>query len=260
MSKGLSGVLGVLVCALGGSLVLAADEEPAVIVVDGAIAATELGPMRGELPAAMAGWVVKLDVVEPVGFEVLAGRVGMAAGVKVAIEERPGRIADGAAELAPAPALSINYQGLFSGLLDRVSVLSGYEWEWRNGELVFYRYWDVAQAAPGQDMDEGGGVVAGERRAEWIVDASWTLREVLERWSGRAGWTLVWKAGNEYTLGAGARFDGEFLEVVDRLLAGSAVSRALVTTAYVAALEPVFGGRRCGSVVVIHRWLMVLAA
>ena len=72
----------------------------------------------------------------------------------------------------------------------------------------------------------------GERRAEWIVDASWTLREVLERWAGRAGWTLVWKAENEYTLGAGARFDGEFLEVVDRLMAGSVVSRALVTTAY----------------------------
>ena len=188
--------------------------------------------MRGALPAAMAGWVVTLDVVEPVGFAAVAARVGMAAGVKVEIEERPGRIADGAVELAPAPALSINYQGLFSGLLDRVAVSSGYEWEWRDGGVVFYRFWDVEQRAAGEDEHEGGDVVAGERRAKWIVDASWTLREVLERWSGRAGWTLVWKAGNEYTLGAGARFDGEFLEVVDRLLAGSAVSRMLVTTAY----------------------------
>ena len=233
MSKRLGGIVEVLVYVLGVSLVFAAEEEPAVIVVDSAISATELGPMRGELPAAMSGWVVTLDVVEPVGFEVLAGRVGMAAGVKVAIEERPGRIADGAVELAPAPALSINYQGLLSGLLDRVSVLSGYEWEWRGGAVVFYRYWDAGQVArAAEDRDEGGSAAAGERRAEWIVDVSWTLREVLERWSGRAGWTLVWKAENEYTLGAGARFDGEFLEVVDRLLAGSEVSRALVMTAY----------------------------
>ena len=96
------------------------------------------------------------------GFEVVAARVGMSAGVMVDIEERPGRIADGAAELSPAPVMSITYQGLFSGLLDRVSVLSGYEWEWRDGGVVFYRYWDVAQAARAVgDVDELDGVVAG---------------------------------------------------------------------------------------------------
>ena len=95
MSRKLAGVVVAVAYALGGDLGWAGEEEPAVVVIggDGAAGATELGPMRGELPAAMAGWVVTLDVVEPVGFEVLAGRVGMAAGVKVGVEERPGRIA-----------------------------------------------------------------------------------------------------------------------------------------------------------------------
>ena len=58
MSKRLAGVVVVFAYAFGMGLVCAADAEPAVVVIEGgsATGATELGPMRGALPARMAGW------------------------------------------------------------------------------------------------------------------------------------------------------------------------------------------------------------
>ena len=48
---------------------------------------------------------------------------------------------------------------------------------------------------------------APETGGGWTVDPDEhrTLRGVLESWAARAGWTLVWKAREDYGLGAAAR-------------------------------------------------------
>ncbi|MDE0051603.1 MAG: TcpQ domain-containing protein, partial [Rhodospirillales bacterium] len=70
----------------------------------------------------------------------------------------------------------------------------------------------------------------------WAVDPDEhrTLRGVLESWAARAGWTLVWKAREDYGLGAAAVFEGGFLEAADVLLSGPATRRTLDVRAYAA--------------------------
>ena len=109
-----------------------------------------------------------------------------------------------------------------------------------NGAVVFFRYWDVAQRGPAH----GGGTYDAasadggepETGGGWAVDPDEhrTLRGVLEDWAARAGWTLVWKAREDYGLGAAAVFEGGFLEAADVLLSGPATRRTLDVRAYAA--------------------------
>lgn len=230
-----------------------------------ALPATELGPALGSLPAALAAREISVERDETLSFPALVRRLSTLAGTAMRIEERPARIEGGAAVLADPPALRLAWQGPLAGLLDRVASLSGYAWSWEafvpetlvsgtlwpetrvpetsepgNGAVVFFRYWDVAQPGPKHggetgDAEDGDGG-APETGGGWTVDPDEhrTLRGVLEAWAARAGWTLVWKAREDYGLGAAARFEGGFLEAADVLLSGPATRRTLDARAYAA--------------------------
>ena len=116
------------------------------------------------------------------------------------------------------------------GLLDAVAARSGYDWEWRDGAIVFHRHWDVEQRAALSQVEAEPGSQAGA----WTIDRKLqpTLRDVLESWASRAGWSVVWKPARTYAVGADAAFDGGFLEAVDLLLSAPATRRSLVATAY----------------------------
>ena len=210
--------------------------------------ATELGPALGVLPAALAAREISVEWDEPLPFPALVRRLSSLAGVAMRIEERPGRIEGGAAVLNDPPPLRLAWHGTLAGLLDRVAALSGYAWSWQtrawetpvpgSGAVVFFRYWDVAQrglADGGGTGDPfGAGEGAPDTGGDWAIDPDEhrTLRGVLESWAARAGWTLVWKAREDYGLGAAAVFEGGFLEAADVLLSGPATRRTLDVRAY----------------------------
>ena len=225
--------------------------------------ATELGPVLGALPAALAAREISVDWNERLLFPALVRRLSPLAGVVMRIEERPGRIEGGAAVLVDPPPLRLSWQGPLAGLLDRVAALSGYGWSWEtlvpethvpetlgpethvpethvpgNGAVVFFRYWDAAQRGPAHGGGTGnpGGGGASDNGGGWAVDPDEhrSLRGVLESWAARAGWTLVWKAREDYALGAAAVFEGGFLEAADVLLSGPATRRTLDVRAYAA--------------------------
>ncbi len=223
--------------------------------------ATELAPVPVALPPALGAREVSFEGGESLPFPALVRRLSSLADIEMRIEERPARIAGGAAVLDDPPPLRLAWQGPLSGLLDRVASLSGYDWSWEtlvpetlgpetlvpeDGAVVFHRYWDLAQRSPaaGADIErtgtqEGAGdePAAGEPDTggeSWTVDPEkhGTLRGVLESWAAGAGWTLVWNAGRDYGLGAAARFEGGFLEAADLLLSGPATRRTLSARAY----------------------------
>ena len=214
--------------------------------------ATEFAPVPAGLPPSLAGREISVEWDERLAFPALVRRLASLTGVAMRIEERPSRIAGGAAVLDDPPPLRVAWQGPLPGLLDRVAALGGYGWSWEtrmpetlgpeNGAVVFFRYWDVAQRGPEPDAGtESGGAeeAAGDGPAAaggWTVDPDehGTLRGVLEDWAGRAGWTLVWNAGRDYGLGAAAVFEGGFLEAADVLLSGPATRRTLDVRAYAA--------------------------
>ena len=235
LGPGMAAGAAVVFVGLNAGIVLAADEaaKPAAGLrqapVPAPVVAVELAPLGAALPAELAAREIVLEGRLPLAFAALARRIGAAAGVGVAIEERPSRIVDGRAILADPPVLRPAFRGALANLLDRVAVQSGYDWEWRGaadgaGELVFFRYWDHAQR-PAASPSEA---------SPWHVDtgAHTTLRSVLEDWADLADWSLVWKPERRYTVTADATFTGEFLEAVDMLLADGATRRALVARAY----------------------------
>ena len=268
------------------------------------IEATELLPVTTGLPEALDGKTVKIDAPSPIPFPDLVGRIGSAAGVAVAIEERPSRIAGGRAELPEAAPIAAGTETRLGRLLDDVAARAGYAWEWKEDRAVFYRYWDngwkAADAAaagpssvaqepvePGataggpfawlgrllggageeQRPGEAGEAPAGEAtetgeshapspptgdpeppRQEqdgvawaaapepliWEVDPAdhRTLRGVLEAWADRAEWKVAWRAGRDFSVGAGAIFEGGFLAAVDGLLSDPRISRVLTARAH----------------------------
>jgi len=222
--------LGPGLCA-GGLVVLvmmhagiALSDTPAT-----ALASTQLGPDIAAGPPGSNDVTISLDHPEAVGLDDLAARISAASGYAIIIEERPARSPGGAAVLDAAPPLHLDFEGRLVDLLDRMAVASGYRWTWQGRVIVLYRYWDREwQAATGEP--------ASQPPAAWEVDRNRHdgLEEVLEAWSSLAGWTLDWKAGHDYRLGADARFTGDFLEAVDSLLADPATRRSLVATAFAA--------------------------
>ena len=230
LGPGMTAGAAVVFLCLNFGVALAGDRTPAVTAAPlppapaagdapkgMALPATELVPGFAALPGELARREVSLEQSEAVPFRALVRRLSSLTGVTMAIEERPARVAGGTAILADPPPLRLVWRGTLAGLLDRVAALSGYDWSWTGGAVVFHRYWDVEQRSPdasaagtaeaGTDADGTAGRAAAEE--SWIVDPAGheTLRGVLESWAARAGWTLVWKAGHDYGLGA-ERFSG----------------------------------------------------
>lgn len=197
------------------------------------LAATELAPPAPALPAALAAREVVVETAAPIAFPALARRIAAAAGMPVEVEERPGRIAGGAAALPDPPAFGTAFRGTLPELLDRTAARGGYDWTWRDGAVVFYRHWDTAQRTPEALPEPAPGEPAPEAQV-WIVDRARhpLLQGLLESWAARAGWSVVWRSGRHYAVGADAEIRGDFLQAVDRLLAAPAVRRALTAVAY----------------------------
>ena len=219
--------------------------RPAVPQESAPLPATELSPALAGLPAALAVRDVSMAGDDTLAFPALIRRLSALAAVAMRIEERPARIAGGGIALADPPPLRPVWKGPLASLLDRVAVLSGYDWSWDGAAVVFHRYWDVEQrgpaaadggadapaAEPAPEADGGSGAGADD---VWAVDPEEhrTLRGVLESWGAHAGWTVVWKATRDYALGAAATFRGGFLEAADLLLSGPLTRRALDVRAY----------------------------
>ena len=200
--------------------------------------ATELAPARTALPEAIAARDLVFEQRDPVSLPAALRRLSSLSGIATAIEERPARIAGGMAILPDAPPIRLVWRGALAGLLDRLAALSGYDWSWRGGTVVFYRYWDIEQrAAAAGSADRVDEAAADD---SWIVEAGAhkTLRGVLESWARQAGWTLVWNSARDYAVGSSpeqadnAVFRGGFLEAVDQLLAGDTTRRTLSALAY----------------------------
>ena len=213
----------------GTGATLAAPLHPVPIrtsVGTAPLAATELAPVRVPLPVSLAARQVAFEESEPVSFTAATERVSVLAGVPVAVEERPSRVAGGALRLPHPPDMRLAFAGPLPGLLDLVAAHSGYDWTWAGGAVVFYRYWDIEQRAP--------EAADGHAPGAWHVDLErhGTLRDVLEDWGARAGWAVVWKPARSFAVGADASFMGSFLDAVDGLLAAPATRRSLVALAH----------------------------
>ena len=206
--------------AAGAGIVFAATLSGAAL--GQGIAATEIRTPPPSLPLARRE--VYLAVREPVPFPELARRISEAAGVPVRIEERPSRIADGAAALPDPPPISL--EGALPDLLRRTAALSGYDWTWTGEEIVFHRHHDIAWRVPAPPASP-----APPAPAAWVADRRRSLQEVLESWAERAGWRIVWRAAGRYSIDAEASFgEPDFLAAVDALLAGA--PRRLTATAH----------------------------
>ena len=200
--------------------------------------ATELAPVSTGLPESIATRELVFGQREAVSFPAALRRLSSLSGIAMAIEERPARIAGGTAILPDAPPIRLVWRGALAGLLDRLAALSGYDWSWRDGTVVFYRYWDIEQRAAAAGSADRVDEVASDD--SWIVEAGAhkTLRGVLESWARQAGWTLVWNSARDYAVGSSpeqadnAVFHGGFLEAVDLLLAGDTTRRTLSALAY----------------------------
>ena len=209
--------------------------------------ATELAPASTALPEAIATRDLVFEQHEAVSLPVALRRLSSLSGISITIEERPARIAGGMAILSDAPPIRLVWRGALASLLDRLAAQSGYDWSWREGTVVFYRYWDIEQraAAAGFPPTSGAADRVGQSDeaaagTEWMVETGVhkTLRGVLESWARQAGWTLVWNSTRDYAVGSSpeqadnAVFHGGFLEAVDQLLAGDTTRRALSALAY----------------------------
>ena len=216
--------------------------------------ATELAPVSTGLPESIATRELVFEQREAVSFPVAVRRLSSLSGIATAIEERPARIAGGTAILSDAPPIRLVWRGALAGLLDRLAALSGYDWSWREGTVVFYRYWDIEQRAAAAGFPPTSGPAGRDGQSdeaaagtEWMVEAGAhkTLRGVLESWARQAGWTLVWNSARDYAVGSSpeqagsspgqalrAVFRGGFLEAVDQLLAGDTTRRTLSALAY----------------------------
>ena len=108
---------------------------------------TVAAPSR-DLPRDVAAREIEVKQLGPLPFRQLAGLVADQAGVKAALQDRPGRVLDGDVDLEPAVPFGLSMRGTVPEVLDELARLSGYDWGWEDGQLVFYRYGDIEQRRP----------------------------------------------------------------------------------------------------------------
>ena len=69
------------------------------------------------------------------------------------------------------------------------------------------------------DMEEGiPGMGSQNQVQSWVVTSGSTLREILQEWSNREGWDLVWSTAREYPIQASAVFKGRYMDVSSALV------------------------------------------
>ena len=123
------------------------------------IAATVMveAPSR-DLPPEIAELVIEVKELGPLPFRQLLGRVADLAGVRASVEERPGRVLDGDVAMKDPVPFGLSMTETVPAVLDEVARLSGYDWGWEDGRLLFARYADVEQRRPERIP---GGVAVG---------------------------------------------------------------------------------------------------
>lgn len=97
------------------------------------------------LPAEIAGREFRIEQLEPLPFRELVGRVAETMGVEAALEERPGRVAGGHVVHADPVPFGLVMTATAPAVLDELARLSGYDWTWDDGRLVFFRHADSEQ-------------------------------------------------------------------------------------------------------------------
>ena len=190
------------------------------------VAATETGPAAPALPETVAGREVRIDEGNPLEFAAAVSLTSRLGEVETAVEERSGRIAGAATTLPPPPDRVLSFRGTLGELVAHIASVWGYAWEWRDGVLVFFRHHDADWPPPREPA------LPAATAAPWQVVPPTTLKEVLEDWAARAGWTVIWNAERRFEIAAEAVFEGNFLQAVDRLMSGPEIRRALVVRAY----------------------------
>ena len=105
---------------------------------------TVVAPSRA-LPEGMAEREVRIEQLEPLPFRDVVARVAEVIGVDAALEERPGRVAGGDVVLDEPVPFGLAITGKVPAVLDELARLSGYDWNWSGGRLVFFRYGDIEQ-------------------------------------------------------------------------------------------------------------------
>ncbi len=124
------------------------------------VTVTVVAPSKG-LPEEIAEREIEVKQLAPLPFRELVGLVADEAGFEAVLQDRPGRVLDGDAALAPAVPFGLSMRGTVPQVLDELARLSGYDWGWEDGKLVFYRYGDIEQRRP--ELIPGGvevGVLA----------------------------------------------------------------------------------------------------
>lgn len=111
-----------------------------------------------DLPPDIAELVIEVKELSPLPLRELVGRVADLAGVRASVEERPGRVLDGDVAMKDPVPFGLSMAETVPAVLDEVARLSGYDWGWEDGRLLFYRYADVEQRRPERIP---GGVAVG---------------------------------------------------------------------------------------------------
>lgn len=101
-----------------------------------------------DLPPEIAELVIEVKELSPLPLRQLAGRVADLAGVRASVEERPGRVRGGDVAMQDPVPFGLSMTETVPAVLDEVARLSGYDWGWEKGRLLFYRYADVEQRRP----------------------------------------------------------------------------------------------------------------
>lgn len=227
LAPGMAGGTLIVLGLLAGGHAVAQEAGDVLTTGEGQVlSAVVLAPEVDPGPPGADEHMTALAATEPLTLAEAAARLAALTLLAVEVEDRPSRTGI-ALSLAAPPPRRFDLEGSLVEIVDRLAALYGYRWEWRGNAIVFYRYWDEEFALSTRPVPE-------LRQARWVIDTDRdaTLAEVLERWAGEAGWSLVWSASTDFRPGADAVFDGSFLGAVDALLADPATASTLTATAY----------------------------
>lgn len=207
----------------------ASVEQAATVRAAAEEAASRVMRRRRVLPDGLEERVIRFEDASARELTYLARRLAEVLDAEVIVEERmSGESASSGSPDSPRP-IRVTRESTVRELLEHIARDSGYEWEWETGSgpnagrLILYR-----------DPSRSGRPAAGwGDKEEWRIDPvrHGTLRGVLEEWTARAGWTLVWEADEvDYAVQAPAVFLGTFDAAVDALLRETKGRRMLVPT------------------------------
>lgn len=192
---------------------------------------TRVAYRRRALPESLMNKTVEFKNPIATALPRIARRLSEALRAEVVMEERGIGAGEHAASSQPPAPIPVSGKRTVGEVLDLIALHSEYEWEWEDGEdsrsdrLILYR----DPLRPRREVPTSGWGT----KEEWRIDPvrHGTLRGVLEEWTARAGWTLVWEAEEvDYAVQAPAVYLGTFDSAVDALLRETKGRRMLVPT------------------------------